>query len=418
MANNFLTRLFSSSVETRNSSTVLSNPASWFLSSFGLLTASGEQVTSRGSLAINAVYVSSKIIGESLASLSFSTYRKNGNSREPVETAAKQLLSVSPDPDNGVTAADFWKAVGVQVCTHGNAYARIHRDADERPFKLELYYPWHIQVHQASDGMLIYKHATAGDYSPDEILHFKNFSWDGIYGANPIHEQRELIGLAKKQSKYAGSMYGEKPVGYIATDERLTTEQMEQVREFWKDQSNTNGVAGQSGTPVLGHGMKFHHIPLNPADLQYIDSSNLTEDDIYSMYRIPPPIRGDYSRATFANAEQSELVFMKHTILPYAVAFEQEINLKLFPVSNRMSMTPLFSKFNMNSTMRADFKSRTEGYQTLISNGVVSPNEVRALEDMNPREGGDKYYVPMNLVESDRMMDVLAKNSNTTRDGS
>ena len=115
------------------------------------------------------------------------------------------------------------------------------------------------------------------------------------------------------------------------------------------------------------------------------------------MFRIPPTMAQDYERATFSNAEQQDLVFIKYTMLPYIRGIEQEVTNKCYPVANRTSDKPKAFKFNVNSMMRADLKTRTEAAATMWERGILSANEWRAREDMNPKKGGEDYFVMVNM---------------------
>ncbi|MBU6956007.1 phage portal protein [Hahella sp. HN01] len=113
------------------------------------------------------------------------------------------------------------------------------------------------------------------------------------------------------------------------------------------------------------------------------------------FFRVPPHMIGDLERATFSNIEHQDLAFARHTLIPYCTRIEKRINKSLLSDKERAAY---FAKFNINALMRGDMKTRSEYYTAMIQNGVMSPNEVRILEDMNPREGGDTYLTPLNMA--------------------
>jgi phage portal protein BeeE len=147
--------------------------------------------------------------------------------------------------------------------------------------------------------------------------------------------------------------------------------------------------------------MKYMPISFNPAELQLLETNKLTEQQICSLFRVPPTFLQDYNRATFANAEQQGLIYKTYTLQPFITNFMQEIDAKCFPESNQRSETPNYINFNLNGLLAGDYKTRTEGYRSLFQMGVPL-NHFMALEDQNPVDGGDVGYVPMNMIRVDK----------------
>ena len=112
------------------------------------------------------------------------------------------------------------------------------------------------------------------------------------------------------------------------------------------------------------------------------------------MFRVPPPLVQDWSRSTYTNSESADLWFAKHTITPIAVNTERVLD-RVFSNSNELDH---YVKFELDGLLRGDYKSRAEGYKMLIESRVMNPNEARKLEDLNPYEGGDDFYVPLNMA--------------------
>ena len=121
-------------------------------------------------------------------------------------------------------------------------------------------------------------------------------------------------------------------------------------------------------------------------------------EEICRIFRVPPHIIGDLSRATFSNIEHQSIDFAMHTIRPWLVRIEQAMNRVLFPDSEKGRF---YVQFNIDGLMRGDYKSRMEGYAIARQNGWMSANDIHALENLNPiveEEGGDTYLAKtMNL---------------------
>jgi HK97 family phage portal protein len=403
---NFITRKIT---EWLKRSLSLSDPTGWITGGF---LSSGTTVSSRTALAINAVYTSCKILGESVSSIAFEVIKKDGDSRIQVNNNVKFLLGVSPDPDNGVVASSYWQAVLIHIGTHGNSYSYIQRNGGGEAERIILMLPWECWPVMI-EGEIWYQTQNYGMLRPDDILHFKGVSWGGIVGLSPITEQNDIMSLAEKINQYSKVIYGKKVPGYISSNETLKTEQLKQVALMWESQITGDELGG---TPILGDGMKYNTINLNPTDIDYIKTRNITDQNIYAMYRIPPTLAQDYERATFSNAEQQDLVFIKGTIMPYLKSFEQEITTKLFPIKNRRSSKPLVAKFNVNSVLRGDFKTRTEGYALMFRNGLMNRDEIRAKEDMNPTENGKVYWQMVNMQPEEQALNPPEEGTRTSED--
>ena len=121
-------------------------------------------------------------------------------------------------------------------------------------------------------------------------------------------------------------------------------------------------------------------------------------EEICRVYRTPPAFVQDLTRATFTNAEQQDLHFTKHTILPWLRADEQEMNLKLFGGGEKA-----FAEYNVDGLLRGDFKTRMDGYGRAIQSGVLKPNEAREFENLPPAEGGDKLLVQVNMTSIEKL---------------
>jgi len=382
----------------------------WF-GSRGLATDGGVTVSPSTALAINAVYVSAKIIGEAISSISFESIQRDGNKRLKQNDDIKYFMSVSPDSENGVTSSDYWKSLAIHLVTHGNSFSYINRNVRGRILSIKLLMPWDVTIYSI-EGTIWYK-TVYGMVQPDDLLHFKGGSWNGVNGLSPINEQSDLMNLAVKINEYGRVVYGKKPPAYISTESEIDSKQTLEVMKVWESQVTGDNLGG---TPVLGGGMKYNAIPMNPADIEYIKTNNITDRNIYAMYRIPPTMAQEYENAVY-NAEQQDSVFIKHTILPYLVNFEQEITLKLYPIANRTAAKPRRAKFNITSILRADFKTRSEGLGMMWERGVITKNEWRSLEDMNPADkGGDDFFVMVNMQrEKDIDKNLENKRSSTIR---
>ncbi|MCL6443919.1 MAG: phage portal protein, partial [Alicyclobacillus sp.] len=149
---------------------------------------------------------------------------------------------------------------------------------------------------------------------------------------------------------------------------------------------------------ILQEGMKYSRIPMPLADAQFVQTRQLNRDEICGLFRVPPHLIASLERATYSNIEQQSLEFVMYSLMPYIKGWEQELNRKLF--SQRERALGYYVKFNVDALLRADYKTRMEGLHIMRQDGVLSANEWRAMEDMNPRPdpGADTLLVNGNMI--------------------
>jgi HK97 family phage portal protein len=368
-----------------------------------LPNSSGEHVSERRAMHITTVWVCQLILAESLASLTWAAHKSTAAGSEiAIKHSVQNILRNGPNP--WMTFNDFIKALIWSASGYGGGYAQIIRDGYNNAIGLKFWdCPGEVVVfkdNETGQPLYLYKGKT---YSSEDLIIIKRFTLDGVTPLSPIRFNAETLGFAIKQTKYKNNTFGSKPPGYMTSDANITKEQMPLIQEHAKNFKKATLETGD--IPVLYNGLKYLPISFSPQDLQLLETSKSTKEDIYAMFRIPPVFAQNYERATFDNAEKQDLVLGKYTLLPWIKCIEEEFNKKLFKVDE----PEYYVKGNMNTLLRADYKTRTEGYAKLFSIGVLSQNDIRQLEDLNKVEGGDRLYLPMNMAPSDRMDDLMNK---------
>lgn len=340
---------------------------------------------------------------ESLSTLPASVLQSTPEgSRTAYEHSVYGLIHRKPNPFQ--TACDYWKSVSAHIDNHGNAFSIITYSGRFQPVRIDLIpEPNCVQVLKSDSGQLYYRYKNK-DYQWYEILHFKDLSLDGYMGISRIQYNAQTVGYAKKLKNYGANAIGLKPPGFFSTEQSydVVKKQEDNLSKSWREKI----AAGE--TPLLPFGLKYNNLMISPGDAQYLDSVGATDQDICAIMRVPPTLVQNYLRATFANAEQQDLVYVKYTMLPLITNIEQECNAKLFSEANATSATPYYVKFNVNAFMRGDFKTRTEGYRTLFQSGMITGNQVADFEDWNHYEGGDLRFIPMNMIPLDKIDEFIA----------
>jgi HK97 family phage portal protein len=166
------------------------------------------------------------------------------------------------------------------------------------------------------------------------------------------------------------------------------------LKESWVNQF---GGSGSHSIAVLEEGLKYHAISIPPNDAQFLETRKFQINEIARIFRVPPHMVGDLEKSSFSNIEQQSLEFVKYTLDPWVIRWEQSMQQSLV-LPGEKSRTVI--KFNVDGLLRGDYASRMNGYATGRQNGWLSANDIRELENMNripAEEGGDLYLVNGNM---------------------
>jgi HK97 family phage portal protein len=350
---------------------------------------SEEKVNEYRAHRIATVYICINVLYQTISALPLSVYRtKNGRTERIDDHPAYYALS--QQANSYLSAAQFQGTTEIHQQSWGNGYAYINRNFTGQGESYDILDPWDVSP-IIEQGQAFYKYK--GEMIPGrEVLHFRMFSYDGLCGLSPIRMQSNTIGAAIKQDRYSTMQLGAKPPGFLSYEGTVTPEQKTQSRDSWKKET------ADGSTPVLSGNWHYNPIMIPADDAAYVDSRKMTKQEIYGIYRIPPTFAQEFENATFSNAEQQDLVFTKHTVTPLIRMREQEINMKVFTEKEKKTH---YVKYNLNGLLRGDLAARKEFYQSMVNTGVMSRNEARGFEDLNPYAGGDDFLVQGAMVPAD-----------------
>ena len=364
---------------------------------------SGVTVTPDTAITNMAVYAAIRIIAESIASLPFVVYERepNGGKHKSAGHPMYRLLHDSPNREQ--TAFSFRETMSGHVLTHGNAIAEIERDQAGRPIALWPLRPDRFEMERV-DGRLkyIYRSPNGFDKTLDSfnVLHIAGLGFDGLQGYSPIRLAREAIGLNLAAETFGNSFFGNaaRPSGVLQHPGHLTEEGAQRLRKSWGEVMSGAQSAGK--TAILEEGMAWTTIGIPNDDAQWLQTRQFGIQEIARLYRVPPHMLSDLSRATFTNIEHQGLEFVVHTLRPWLVRWEQECNRKLFRADSGS-----FCEFIVDGLLRGDVVSRFNAYKIGRDGGWFSINDIRQKENLNPiGAGGDTYIMPMNMAPVDQVV--------------
>lgn len=360
-------------------------------------TGSGISVTPETAMQCSTVYAVVRVLSSAFCQLPVHVYRRSGSEREILESHRLVPL-LTQQPNEWQSKSEFWRLVMVNLLLWGNFYAYKQQDGSGRVRHLQPLAPSAVRPEQDPVSMKISYHVSFADGSErvipqSKMLHIRALSMDGIVGLSPVHQAREAIALSLAAEKMAGSLFANGAVPYVVLKHPGTFKDQsayERFRESWRNAFSLS--AGKArGTAVLEGGMELQTVQMNAVEAQFLESRRFQKEEICAAFGVPPHKISMLERATFSNIEQQSLEFVTDSLMPYIVTIEDALRRDLLGNGEE------FIKFNVDGLLRGDIKSRSEALQIMRQNGVISANEWRALEDMNPIEGGDEYMTPLNM---------------------
>lgn len=374
----------------------LRQPPQWLTDALsgGVSSSSGVKINEDTALSITAVYAAVRVISETVSSLPLKVYKKTPEGRE--EYRDNNLWKLLHDtPNREMSSYTFREVLTGMALTHGNGYAEIVRDGSGRPVELWPMLPGYVTI-EVVDNRIVYIFNGAGGsiyFEADQVFHIKNFSTDGIIGKSPIRLAREALGLSVAAERMGGERFANSshPGGVLEHPGKLSPEGLENLRKSWE--ALHKGTGNSSRVAVLEEGMRFNNISIPSDDAQWIETRKFQISEIARMYRVPPHTIGDLERSTFSNIESQQISFYRDTLLPWLTRWEQEIQRKLI-----LDKDALYAEHNVDGIMRGDTEARYQSYKVARESGILSVNEIRMRENLNPIEGGDIYLQPLNMV--------------------
>lgn len=366
-------------------------------------TTSGRPVNERTAMQTTAVYACVRILAEAIASLPLHVYeyQDDGGKKLVHDHPLYYLLHDEPNPE--MTSFVFRETLMSHLLIWGNAYAQIIRDGAGRVLGLYPLLPDKMEVQRDDRGNIYYVYSRNSDENPmfkeygniklkaEDVLHIPGLGFDGLIGYSPIAMAKNAVGMTLACEEYGASFFanGANPGGVLEHPGVL--KDPSKVRESWN--SVYRGVNNAHKIAVLEEGMKYQQIGIPPEEAQFLETRKFQINEIARLYRIPPHMVGDLDKSSFSNIEQQSLEFVKYTLDPWVIRWEQSLQRSLLLPGEKGKY---FIKLNVDGLLRGDYQSRMNGYAVGRQNGWFSANDIREMENMNPipdEEGGNLYLV-------------------------
>lgn len=369
-----------------------------------LNSGSGTLANTRSALGISAFFNGVDQITNDIAKLPKGVFLKYGNTRESLtDHPVNYLLNV--EPNNLMTAYDFWKVIGVSVLLKGDGFAKIIRNQISGLEENYIFLNWE-DVKVFKSGQKLYYNYKGENLPSEDMLHFKGFSFDGLKGVGVVTFAAKQLGVMLDAQNYSSDIYKDRGIGYgvIESDKDVNSDNKKAIEDgFAAKMSSKNKFK----VPMLDSGMKYKNISITPAEAEFLETNKYGVLEVCRWLNINPHKIKDFSAGTYSNVYQQSIEHVQDSIVPWTTRIEQEVTRKTFVRDSNK-----YFRMNVNALLRGDLTSKKDYYTAMTYAGVYTRNEIRALEEMNPIDGLDEILQPVNMQALSVAMELIKQNKN------
>lgn len=339
-------------------------------------------------------------IASDVSSLPIAVYKRKDNDDREKITDHPVAKILSSRVNRYMTKQEFFELLQFHALLYGNGVAQIILNKQNEVIGLVPLMPWFLQFRlQNGDLVYVYEPPNAKQVilSPEEVIHIKGFTFDGVVGV-PLYvvaKQSIQLGLSAEALSIAFYQNGATLSGIIKLPYSLNNEeQIRKLKQQWRDEYQ--GVKNSGKIPVLEEGADFKPISPSFEDSQWIEGRQFQKGEISHWFLMPPSKIGE--KGTYSSLEESNRDYLTSCLNKWLVKIEEELTTKLF---TQFEEKDYFIEFNRNALLRTALSDRYNAYTKAIHYGFMSPNEVRKLENLPAYEGGDRFYSPVNIWPND-----------------
>jgi HK97 family phage portal protein len=363
------------------------------------LTDSGLAINPHTALNIAAVWQAVNVLANDVAKLPLHIYRRTpdgGRERESLHPASYLLRRKS---NSNLTSFMLLKTLMQHVLLWGNGYAFIVRDNAAKPLELTLLLPDRTKPIRVN-GELRYQTKIGNEsrvLRPEDVLHIRGLSHDGITGLSMIDLARESLALGLAAERFGTKFFGNGSVasGVITYPGRLKEQAANNLQSEFEEKHQ--GLTNAHRTILLQEGAKFTPLTIPPETAQFLGTREFQKSEVASWFNLPPHKVGSGDRTSYASLEIENQSYLDNSLDPWLLTFETECFDKLLPEQEKQTESH-FVEFVREALLRADLTTRYAAYTSAINTGFMSRNEVRRRENLPPIEGGDAFLTPLNMT--------------------
>ncbi len=358
---------------------------------------SGATVNWKTAVQCSAVLACTRVIAEGIAQVPLKVYRDKGADGRELASSHWAYDLLHRAPNAWQTSFEFREQLTWHAVLAGNGLA-LKNVVNGRVTELLPLEPQWVQPKQLPDWSVVYqvRLPDGGDsftLSQDQVFHLRGPAWQSWLGLDATKLAREAIGIALAAEETHGRFFGNgvRPSGVLQSDQDIGEEAVKRLKAQMEE--NYGGGANAFKTLILTAGLKWQQVMMSAIDAQLLETRNFQVEEIARMLRVMPMMIGAHQKvAGYASVEQFFLAHVVHTLGPWVERWEQALQRDVFG-----GRSDVYAKFTMTGLLRGDAKSRAALYHYGITDGWLTRNEVRELEDLNPLPGLDEPLRPLNM---------------------
>jgi len=382
----------------------------------------GISVSPEKALSIAPVFQAINLISGDVAKLPLNVYKRRPDlgdrGRVIAENhPAQHLIKYRPNPE--MSAFKFWRRLMTHALLWSNAYALIERDEQGRPLSLLPLLPDRTSPQRAKDGTLFYVSEIGGvlkGFPASNILHLEQISVNGLSDCQVIYKARESFALALASEQFASKYFvnGGRIGGILEMPAGMQKQGADNLEAGFR--KTYSGIDSSFKTVILRDGAKFHQAQFTPEQTQMVAARAQQVREVARWFNIPPHKLGDDANAGFNSLEQENRSYLNHCLSAWLKTIESECYLKLLSPMEQEANS-YFIEFNVAALIAADIATQYQIYRTGIEAGILSPDEVRAMQNLNPRpdEMGNKYLRPLNMEYAEQAEAITTEPTDVQR---
>jgi len=362
----------------------------------------GKTISPDNAMEAPTVYACVRLISQTLARMPWQVLRNSADgASNDVTNPLYSILNYEVNED--MSAFTFREAQISDCLLYGNSFAFIMRNPAGTPIGMERLRPDLMYMMRDAANQPYYQYWTGKadekaseeikqrKFRPYDILHVVGPSADGLLGEAPIHRMRDLIGLEVELAEWTSRFLSNncRPAGVLSMPGRLSAEGANRLREAF---SRVHSGAKNAGRiAILEEGLKFDAISTNAKDSDLDSMKKFCRQQIAAAFNVPSHRVGDNDGVSYSSAEQANAVFVQSTLAGWAARLEQEVNRKLIRRGDDVT-----TRISFDDLLRGDMSTRFSAYAVAVTNGILTPNEIRAREGLPAVDGGESIRLPLN----------------------
>ena len=374
----------------------------------GYLRGAGYTVTPSTAIKIAVVLRCADVVAKTMASLGCNLTKETTLGKEKAISHPLYPLLLR-QPNSETTAYEFWHMYIFNLMLTSGAYAKIVRD--KNGFVKEI---WNIPTRNVTLRRntetqeryidVIYNYESAQGVMGERLYENDFMYTPGLRYQNEESPEdfiviaSEVLGLTKDLNSYAKDYFenGSNMGGFLTYPTSINKAAFDEFKSSWD--ATYKGVMNQHRWAFLEGGFDIKKMDSNPEQAQALESRKFAVIEVCRILGIPPHKVFESTGYTYASMEQSNIEYVQETISPMDVRLCQTISKDL--LSDRDKKAGYYAKFNITALLRGDTASRTAYYNSMRQNGVLSANDIRYMEEMNPitTDGGDDYFINGNML--------------------